>query len=114
MIMIKTIPLSDELRKQMIAKIEMVQIENPKLIEIIKEAKEIIDARKASPDEESPFPDMDKKIRFYEYEPVFSPEGILMLSPDGPEGPSIHMRISCDDQQWDWSKLQIKTITFVF
>jgi hypothetical protein len=24
------------------------------------------------------------------------------------------MRVSCNGQQWDWSKLQIKTIMFVF
>ena len=112
--MIKVIPLSDELRKAMIAKIEKIQVVNPRLIEIIREAKEIIEVGKASPDEESPFPDMYKKIRFYPCQTRFSREGVLILSPDGPEGPSIHMQVSCDDQQWDWSKLQIKTIMFVF
>ena len=114
--MIEIVPLSDELRKQMIAKIEMAQIKNPKLIKIIEEAQEIIDASKVTLSEESRFTDaeMYEKIRFYATQATFSREGIFILSPDRPEGPSIHIRVSCNGQQWDWSKLQIKTIMFVF
>ncbi len=114
--MIKVIPLSDELRKAMIAKVGEMRVVNPKLIKILKEAKEIIDATGALPSEESPFTDteMDKKIRFYAQRGYLFPTGILLLSPDGRERPSIHMRVSCNGQQWDWCKLQIETITFVF
>jgi hypothetical protein len=83
---------------------------------MIKNAKEIIDASEAMPSEDSPFTNTEihEKIRFYEQRGYLFPAGLLLFSPDGRERPSIHMRVSCNGQQWDWSKLQIKTIMFVF
>lgn len=114
--MIESVPLSDALRKAMIAEVKQIGAMNPRLLKIIEEAKEIIDASEAMPGDESPFPDEDthQKIRFFSRRGTISLEGVLVLSPDGSDGPWVQMRVTCDGLKWDWSKLQIRNIMFVF